>query len=201
MVELTDNLLVKDSPIVKHQGQISSFQFDYENEQGVISSSKIRNAAVGAAQIGSAAIGTAEVGTLSFNQISGGTATLGGTLDGNGLLTLLNAGGTEVVRLDNTGITITAGTISNVSWTTGTITTGTINNSVIGTPAITGGTATSIAIRTSTIGTSTLTGGTVNPSAYQSNGTAGVTGTFTYLNAGTVPGTIIVMNGIVTTIS
>src|ERR1700693_719328 len=44
--------------------------------------------------------------SLSFSNLTGGTAILGGVANGNGLLTVNNAGGTQVVRLDNTGIVI-----------------------------------------------------------------------------------------------
>lgn len=106
---LNENLLPKNSPIAINQGQVSAYRFDYENEAGIISSAKIRNAAVGNAQIGTAAIGTANIGTLSFNEISGGTATLGGTANGNGILRILTNTGGTVVTADNSGITI-AGT-------------------------------------------------------------------------------------------
>ena len=114
-------LFPKDSPYAQNQGATSGYAFDYQNEAGIISSAKIRNAAIGNAQIGTAAIGSAniqvgaigsaQIGTLSFNQISGGTALLGGTTNGNGLLSVLNSGGSEVVRADNTGLTVTNGSV------------------------------------------------------------------------------------------
>lgn len=104
MVNLNAQLFPTDSPIAQNQGAVTAFDFDAQNEAGVVSSAKIRNAAVGNAQIGTAAIGTANIGTLTFDQITGGTATLGGTLNGNGLLSIKNSGGTEIVRGDATGI-------------------------------------------------------------------------------------------------
>ena len=65
---LDSHLMPEGSPIQMNQGQVSSYQFDYQNEQGVISSAKIKQAAIGSAQIGS----------ISFSNISGGTAMLGG---------------------------------------------------------------------------------------------------------------------------
>ena len=47
------------------------------------------------------------VGTLLANIIHGGTLTLGGFDNGNGVLVVLDADGTEVGRLDNTGANIT----------------------------------------------------------------------------------------------
>ncbi|SMC19288.1 phage minor structural protein, N-terminal region [Clostridium acidisoli DSM 12555] len=46
-------------------------------------------------------------GTLSASKISGGTLTLGGSSNTNGLLQVYNASSTKVVQLDQTGITIT----------------------------------------------------------------------------------------------
>jgi hypothetical protein len=48
---------------------------------------------------------------LLANIIRGGTLTLGGYGNVNGLLSLLNAAGNEVVRADNTGITISVGSV------------------------------------------------------------------------------------------
>lgn len=120
MTMLTDALFPKDSPIATNQGQVSSYQFDYENESNIISSAKIRNAAITNAQIGTAAIGTANIGTLSFNEIHGGTATFGGSGNGNGLVLVKDAGGTTHVQLDNTGLTVTNGsvTLNNASGST-----------------------------------------------------------------------------------
>ena len=159
-----------ESPIIDRKIPMSSFDFDSQFEAGVISSAKIRKAQIGSAQIGQ----------ISFSQLAGGTATLGGVGNGDGLLTVNNAGGTQVVRLDNTGITITSGTITNVQIGTVNWINGTIVNSLIG--------------------TSQITGGTVSPSMYKIQGTLGATGTIIYLNAGTTLGTIIVQSGLITSI-
>lgn len=81
-------------------------------EDASITTAKIANAAITNAKIASAAIGTANIGTLSFNEISGGTANLGGTTNGNGVLSVKNQSGSEVVKLDNTGIVVTNGSIT-----------------------------------------------------------------------------------------
>jgi hypothetical protein len=175
------HLPVSEAPIIDRKIPMSAFEFDSQFEDGVISSAKIRQATIGSAQIGQ----------ISFSQITGGTATLGGAGNGDGLLTVNNAGGTQVVRLDNTGIVITAGTISNVVVGTVNQTGGTITNAVIGTSQITGGTLTSALVL----------GGTTNAAIYKIGGTAGATGTITYLNAGTTLGTIVVQSGIITSIS
>lgn len=86
-----------------------------------VTTTKIANAAITNAKIGTAAIGTANIGTLSFNEISGGTATLGGTNNGDGLLSVKNQAGSEVVRLDGSGIRVTDGSISVQNSSGGTI--------------------------------------------------------------------------------
>lgn len=50
-------------------------------------------------------------GTMSANRINGGTLTLGGVDNGDGVLTVNNAAGSEVVRLNNAGIKIKKGEI------------------------------------------------------------------------------------------
>lgn len=56
-------------------------------------------------------------GTLSASRISGGTLTLGGSNNTNGSLTVLNASSSQVAKIDNTGLTATAGSIAG--WTIG----------------------------------------------------------------------------------
>ena len=119
---LNDQLFQVDSPIALNQGQTNSFAFDYENDASVIDRSKIRNLAVGSAQIGTAAIGSANIATavigsahihdFNFSQGTGGTLTLGGTSNGNGVFSLKNAGGTEIISMDNTGIVVNQGSIT-----------------------------------------------------------------------------------------
>ena len=102
MDNLDSFLFPVNSPVSQNQGQTSGYAFDYENEAGVISTAKIRNAS----------IGTAQVGSISFNQIAGGTAILGGTVNGNGFLSVKNSSGSEIVRADNAGLTVTNGSIN-----------------------------------------------------------------------------------------
>lgn len=51
------------------------------------------------------------VGTMLANIIKGGTLTLGGNGNGNGVCQVLNASGTVIVKIDNTGIDVNAGSI------------------------------------------------------------------------------------------
>lgn len=103
-----DNMLLDKTGLANRYSVVGGYDFDTDNERGVIRSMQIRDASITNAKIGTAAIGTANIGTLSFNEISGGTATLGGTLNGDGVLSVRNAGGTEVVRADKDGIVVTA---------------------------------------------------------------------------------------------
>lgn len=52
------------------------------------------------------------VGTISANIIHGGQLTMGGPNNGNGVVSVVNAAGQEVVRLDSGGATITNGTMN-----------------------------------------------------------------------------------------
>lgn len=58
-------------------------------------------------------------GTLLATMIYGGILTLGGSGNGNGVLVVKNASGTEIGRWDNTGITINKGTIQGPNITLG----------------------------------------------------------------------------------
>jgi hypothetical protein len=110
-----------NSPIVQNQGAVPAYEFDYRNERGVIRSAQIQDASITNAKIGTAAIGTAQIGTLSFNEISGGTATFGGTSNGNGVVLVKDAGGTTKVTMNNTGITIQDGKLTFLNSSGGTI--------------------------------------------------------------------------------
>lgn len=112
MVELNDHLMPVDSPIALNQGLMTAMEFDSKNDpiskirNAAIGSAQIQDAAIGNAQLGTAIIGTANIGTLSFNEITGGTATLGGTLNGNGLLIVKDSTGTTAVTLNNSQLQI-----------------------------------------------------------------------------------------------
>lgn len=91
---------------------VPGYDFVTDNERGAITRAFMGSASIGNVQLGTAVIGTANIGTLSFNQISGGTAILGGTTNGNGLLSVRNQLGNEIVKLDNTGLTVTNGSVT-----------------------------------------------------------------------------------------
>ena len=107
---LTSNFQSKNS-LAQRGDRIRGIDFDLREDRDIINESKIGSGVIRNVNIGTAVIGTANIGTLSFNEISGGTATLGGTINGNGVLSVKNQAGSEVVKLDNTGITINNGSI------------------------------------------------------------------------------------------
>lgn len=110
-MELSPFLNSLDS-LAEKQGFTNSFEFETNFDRDTITTSKILNGAVTNAKIGTASIGTANIGTLSFNQISGGTAILGGTTNGNGLLSLKNSAGSEIVKLYNNGMAVDNGSLT-----------------------------------------------------------------------------------------
>lgn len=81
-------------------GYVSGYEFDSLNERSSISGVKLRN--------------------FSFNAGTGGTIQLGGTNNQNGLLTVLDASGSTIVTINNSGITVEGGdvTIKNTGGTT-----------------------------------------------------------------------------------
>lgn len=54
-------------------------------------------------------------GTIMANIIHGGTLTMGGSNNGNGVISVLNSSEQEILRMDSSGLTVSQGTISGVS--------------------------------------------------------------------------------------
>lgn len=77
-----------------------------------IGSAHIQSAAIGSAAIGNAAIHNVHINNFSFSQGTGGTLVLGGTTNGNGIFNLRNSAGSNVVTMDNTGLTVEEGSIT-----------------------------------------------------------------------------------------
>lgn len=84
----------------------TAYSFNANNDNSIISTPQLRE--ISADKITSGTIDATQISVknLSFGTISGGTCNLGGTVNGNGVLSVKNAAGTEVVKLDNTGITV-----------------------------------------------------------------------------------------------
>ena len=78
---------------------------------------------------------------ISFDAALGGTLTLGGVNNGNGLLRILNASGAQVGYIDNTGVNFEKGKFSGEIYGTK-ITGSTISGSTLSAPTINGGTIT-----------------------------------------------------------
>ena len=155
---LTPTLRSENALTEKGDSLTSSLNFDSTYERGVINTTQIRDAAIKTAKIGAAQITTAlianaaitnaKINDFNFNQGTGGTLTLGGTLNGNGLMSVLNNTGGTVVSLSSSGITVTNGSItiqnssgSNVIDANGLVsTTNFVSNSVTGNLLATTGT-------------------------------------------------------------
>jgi len=102
MIELNPFLQPMDAPI-SSRFMTDAYKFGYTNERGAVTGMFIQDASINNAKIGTAAIGTANIGTLTFNEIEGGTAILGGTANGNGLLQIKDASGSVIIQGDNLG--------------------------------------------------------------------------------------------------
>jgi hypothetical protein len=111
MDNLNEFLNSKDCLNTRPDSQ-NSFQFDVNTDRSSVGNVQLRNASISNAKMGTAVIGTAQIGTMTFNEINGGTAILGGTSNGDGVLSVKNQAGSEVVKLDNTGMTVTNGSIT-----------------------------------------------------------------------------------------
>lgn len=114
MPELNLNEFLQPKDALPVNGDIdANYLFPSKYERGLITTAFIQDAAITTAKIGSAqitnaniataAIGTANIGTLTFNEIEGGTARLGGTANGDGVLQIRNSLGTTIIQGDNLG--------------------------------------------------------------------------------------------------
>lgn len=87
----------------------SENRFDYGSYEW---GSKTFGNIIGTRLLQDGSITSAKIGTISNNVLQGGTATFGGADDTDGVILVKNAGGTVVVQIDNTGITVIDGNIS-----------------------------------------------------------------------------------------
>lgn len=101
MGTLNDLLQPTNSPIAQQQGAVSSYEFSQQNERNTVDLVHIRN--------------------FSFSAGTGGTLTLGGASNGNGVLLVKDSGGTTKVTADNAGITITDGKLTFLNTAGGTV--------------------------------------------------------------------------------
>ena len=112
MSELDQYLMPTNSPI--NMGTtVSAYQVDSLYEDSSIRTAGIQGSAVIDSKMGTFSAGkitagtivadVAYAGTLTANQLNGGTLTLGGTVNGNGVMQIKNAAGTTIVQGDNLG--------------------------------------------------------------------------------------------------
>lgn len=99
--ELDQFLFPKDSPYAQNAAAVNSFDFNSGYDRNTVTTQKIRD--------------------FSFNSGQGGTLTLGGSGNGNGILRVLDSGGTQRVVFGNTGGTITNGNLVLINDSGGTI--------------------------------------------------------------------------------
>jgi len=96
-----NRLQATDSLAAKNESFVNAYAFDTNTDRNAVSNYNIRT--ITADKI--------TAGTMSSSYLYGGTLTLGGTDNGNGLMVVNNSSGSESVKLDNTGITVTGGQI------------------------------------------------------------------------------------------
>jgi len=68
-----------------------------------IDTAKIKDAAIDTAKIKDAAITNAKIDSLEWDKAQGGTATLGGADNGDGLLLIKDASGNTIITIDKDG--------------------------------------------------------------------------------------------------
>lgn len=98
--------VASDSLAADNRQYEGSYEWNTKTGSNVIGTRSIQDASISNAKIGTAAIGTANIGTLTFGEIAGGTATFGGTANGDGIIIVRDEGGTEVGRWDKDGIEV-----------------------------------------------------------------------------------------------
>jgi len=74
-----------------------------------VGTAAIANGAILEAKIGNLAVTNAKINDISFTKASGGTLTLGGSANVNGVFSLKNSSDAEVIAMDNTGIRVYLG--------------------------------------------------------------------------------------------
>ena len=90
---LNSNLQPVNSPITNNnETRTTAYKFSSQFERNTITSMNIRD--------------------FNFSTGRGGTLALGGTVNGDGFLSVDNNSGTEIVRIDNNGIAVNEGSIS-----------------------------------------------------------------------------------------
>lgn len=97
-------------------------------------------------------------GTMLADRIFGGTLTLGGVNNGNGICEVKDSNGNVVVKLDTNGVTATAGTFS-----------GNVSGATVSGTAISGGTVSGATVTGTTIQGGTITGSNLKVGALENS--------------------------------
>lgn len=114
MIDLDEYLFPKNSPITQPVPD-TSVEFDLKTDSSSVLGYHMKNLSVTTAKIADLAVTSAKINNFSFNKGTGGTLTLGGTSNGNGLMQVLNSSGGTVVNINNQGISVTGGSINVVN--------------------------------------------------------------------------------------
>lgn len=96
------NQYLEPSAAISNAQFNDAYTYQASLDRGAIDTRNLKNAS----------ITNAKLDTFSFNKGSGGTLVLGGTANGNGIFSLKNAGGTEIIGMDNSGMMINSGKIT-----------------------------------------------------------------------------------------
>lgn len=99
-----------NSPITAKRGFQAGADFDLQTDRNIITTPKVQDGSITDDKIDS----------LSFNKATGGTLTLGGSGNGNGVMLVKNSVDSTVVTINNAGMAINDGniTIENAGGTT-----------------------------------------------------------------------------------
>lgn len=96
MTELNQYLFATDSLANKTQQMQTAYTWNSQTLTNVFSGRSIQDAS----------ITNAKVTNINWDKATGGTATLGGTANGDGLLVVKDSAGVEISRVDNTGFSV-----------------------------------------------------------------------------------------------
>lgn len=80
------------------------YEWSNQTYEKLVGSRAIQNDSIVNSMIAPGAIGTDSIGTITFNQITGGTADIGGSANIGGVITVFNSIGVQMGRWDNGGL-------------------------------------------------------------------------------------------------
>lgn len=168
------NTLTDTSKITKKNTTGSGLIRGMYIENASIDNAKIKDATITSAKIDFIDAGKVKTGTMEANRISGGTLTLGGGENGNGVASIKDLNDNEIVKLDNTGININNGKITiKDSNNTTVIDSNGVNGSAITNGIIDGDTVQFKNIDAKSIKSGTLTGESIHGGTLTLGGSLG----------------------------